>query len=78
MILKVGDILILKKNMSLGLLSNSKKGDKFEIVFIGRTNGIYVKSIDMDRIVFINKDIDIEHFITMEEFRENKLNDLGI
>lgn len=41
MILKVGDILILKKNMSLGLLSNSKKGDKFEIVFIGRaTNGI--------------------------------------
>lgn len=78
--MKIGDILILKEDISLGPY-HFKKSNKFEVVFIGQsTNGVRrhsLKSLHNNKIVFINK-IDIENFITLLEYRGDRIKELGI
>lgn len=75
--MKIGDILILKEDISLGPY-HFKKSNKFEVVFIGQsTNGVYAKSLHNNKIIFINK-IDIENFITLLEYRGDRIKELGI
>jgi len=88
--MKIGDILILKEDKCLCKLIYKfhltdsdiiqipfKKCQKFEIV-INETTYLQVKSLDTSDVLFITKSCELDYFVTIDEMRDDKLNDLGI
>lgn len=87
--MKMGDILILKEDVFLQNVNKLRngfielrfeKGQKFEVTnhIIGTTNNIivvYIKSLDTGDIFYTEN---TEYFQSQEEYRDDKLNRLGI
>lgn len=76
--MKVGDVLILKKDDIISGIPY-KKGERFIVKLVGGSLPLtYVKLVSNSTDHFISQSEIDRYFLTHEEYREEKLNILGV